>query len=62
MDNETKNQVLNDEILQQNILLAMEQDAANQEDAIIQDITSNMMIPKSGLEKELFDGVNDLDL
>jgi hypothetical protein len=47
MDNETKNQVLNDEILQQNILLAMEQDAANQEDAIIQDITSNMMIPMS---------------
>lgn len=50
-------------MLQQNILLAMEQEVANQEDAIIEDITSNtMMNTVGGLERELFDGVNDLDL
>ncbi|KAE9538815.1 hypothetical protein AGLY_005397 [Aphis glycines] len=62
-EDETKNQVLNDEMLQQNILLAMEQEVANQEDAIIEDITLNtMMNTVGGLERELFDGVNDLDL
>uniref|UniRef100_A0A2H8TZJ6 Neuroendocrine convertase 1 n=2 Tax=Melanaphis sacchari TaxID=742174 RepID=A0A2H8TZJ6_9HEMI len=50
IDNEATNQVLNDEMLQQNILLAMEQEAANQEDTIIQDyITSNMMNTANGL-------------
>lgn len=62
-EDETKNQVLNDEMLQQNILLAMEQEVANQEDAIIEDITSNIMMNTvGGLERELFDGVDDLDL
>jgi len=50
-------------MLQQNILLAMEQEAANQEDAIINDITSNIMMNTvGGLERELLEGVNDSDL
>jgi len=60
---EIKNQILNNEMLQQNILLAMEEEAANQEDAIIQDITSNIMMNTvEGLEMELYDELNDLDL
>lgn len=62
-EDETNNQVLNDEMLPQNILLAMEQEAAYQEDTIIEDITSNIMINTVvGLEMEWYDGVNDLDL
>lgn len=50
---EIKNQIQNEVISQQNILIGMEEEAINQEEAILQDITSNMMNSVTDLESEL---------
>jgi len=58
-----ENQILNDQILQQNFIMEMEQEAANQEEeAILQSITPNMMNSGIDLENELYGRDNDLDL
>lgn len=52
---ETKNQIQDDLMLHQNLIMEMEQEAANQEEDILQNITSNMINSAIDLD-------NDLDL
>jgi len=57
-----KNQAQYDLALQQNLMMGMEQEAANQEDAILQEMATNMMNSVNDIESKLYDGVNDLNL
>lgn len=53
IEEETKNQILDDQMLQQNLIIEMEQDAANQEEEILQQITSKMINSAIDLDKNL---------
>jgi len=53
IEEETKNQILDDQMLQQNLIIEMEQDAANQEEEILQKITSKMINSAIDLDKNL---------
>eukprot|EP00102_Acyrthosiphon_pisum_P004013 XP_001947137.2 PREDICTED: neuroendocrine convertase 1 [Acyrthosiphon pisum] len=59
---EIKNQIQDDQMLNQNLIMEMEEEAANHEEEILQNITSNIMNSAIDLDSELFDRDNDLDL
>lgn len=48
-------------MLQQNILMGMQQEAVDQEDVILQHMTSNTINSITDFEHELYDGLTDLD-
>jgi len=55
INEETKNQIQDDQVLYQHLIMETEQEAANQEEEILQNITSNMNNSDIDLD-------NDLDL